>query len=144
MFDDSESAHNGFPQGSDGVATLEKRQGTIAATGDQLAVANALYSEQPVGALVYVCSPTAAPINITISDLSNDSAAIRSAITTNLTTFFKSSAVTPLGANITLAQITSAIQQAIGSGTFNLVLPASFPITAQVGTLPTLGTVSFA
>jgi uncharacterized phage protein gp47/JayE len=51
MWDVSEAAHGGFPQGSNGVATAETR--AAAATGDQLAVANALFALQPVTALVY-------------------------------------------------------------------------------------------
>ena len=59
MMDVSEAAHGGFPQGTNGVASLETRD--IAATGDQLAVANSIYPLRPVTPIVYAVAPTAAP-----------------------------------------------------------------------------------
>ncbi len=52
MWDVANAAWNGFPQGSNGVATAELRDS--AAQGDQLTVANAIYPLRPVTALVYV------------------------------------------------------------------------------------------
>ncbi|HZV10250.1 MAG TPA: baseplate J/gp47 family protein, partial [Novosphingobium sp.] len=56
MMDEVRAAENGFPQGTNGVATSETRD--TAATGDQLLVANALFSEEPAEALVYAFTPT--------------------------------------------------------------------------------------
>jgi uncharacterized phage protein gp47/JayE len=67
MFDDSEAAHGGFPQGTDGCAAEETRGPT--ATGDQSLVAEHIWPVQPVTALVYVAAPLPYPIDVTLMAL---------------------------------------------------------------------------
>src|SRR5260364_299478 len=52
----------------------------VAASGDQLRVANHLYVLQPVTALVYVVSPLAHRVDVEISGLPNAAPEIREAI----------------------------------------------------------------
>ncbi|MGY2732398.1 baseplate J/gp47 family protein [Sphingomonas sp. UYP23] len=78
MMDIAEAAHGGFPQGSDGVAALETRD--IAATGDQLIVADALYAVQPVTALVYAVAPGQNIIGLSISGIAGASTATKAAV----------------------------------------------------------------
>lgn len=87
MMDVAESAHNGFPQGTNGVAAAETRD--TPATGDQLTLANAIYAKQPVTALVYALAPTASPVAFTISDLgANNTTAMQTAIAAALADMF--------------------------------------------------------
>lgn len=79
MMDLAEAAHGGFPQGTDGVAALEPR--AAAATGDQLIVANALYTPQPVTALVYAVAPKQNTVTYSVN-LPGASAATKAAIQT--------------------------------------------------------------
>ena len=140
MEDDANAAEGGFPQGSNGVAAGEGR-GT-AATGDQLAVANFIFQQQPVGALVYVHAPTPEPVNVVIQGLTNDSTAVRASILSALTGLFLTSVATPLGAEISLPRITATIQNAVGVGDFNLAQPTQ-GVSAPVGSLPVLGTIAY-
>jgi len=78
MLDDSEAAHGGFPQGTNGVATAETRD--LPATGDQLALANAIFPKQPVTALVYAVAPLPNTINVTLAGLASADSGTRSAI----------------------------------------------------------------
>lgn len=84
MWDDAESVHGGFPQGTDGVSQNDKGpggapRGTVA-TGDQLIVADAIVSQQPVTALVYSVSPIANKLTITLAGLTSATTATRAAI----------------------------------------------------------------
>ena len=78
MMDLVEAAYDGFPQGTNGVAALEHRDAP--ATGDQLAVANAIYPVQPVTALVYAVAPGRNVLNFTIAGLTGASMATQAAV----------------------------------------------------------------
>lgn len=83
MLDNVRSSGGGFPVGTNGGAALESRY--TPATGDQLVVANAIYPERPVTALVVVAAPAAQPIDFSIGYLGDDNtsanqAAIKSAL----------------------------------------------------------------
>ncbi|MFM0220019.1 baseplate J/gp47 family protein [Paraburkholderia caledonica] len=78
------AAHNGFPQGTDGVSRNDKGpdgtpRGTVA-TGDELVVAHSIVTKQPVTALVYYCAPIANNLTITLSGLTAATTATRAAI----------------------------------------------------------------
>ncbi|MFM0231723.1 baseplate J/gp47 family protein [Paraburkholderia sediminicola] len=79
MFDNPEAAQGGFPQGTIGVAMDETRSPTIA-TGEQLAVANATFTPQPVMALVFSYAPSANPVNFAFAGTSEWSAATKTAV----------------------------------------------------------------
>ncbi len=139
MMDVTELAHNGFPQGTDGVAAAETRG--AAATGDQLAVANLIYPLRPVTALVYVCAPIAQSVNFTISGLSSASAAIKAAVSAAITTIFAQFG-TPLGGIVDLSYIEAAIAAVSGTAGFVITTPSG-NITTTTGYLPILGTITY-
>ncbi|MGF0237181.1 baseplate J/gp47 family protein [Rhodococcus sp. IEGM1300] len=81
MFDEANANHQGFPQGTNGISSSDNRvtSGNLA-SGDQLTVANSIFPKQPVTAMVYACSPIAAPKNFTITGLTGASLATRAAV----------------------------------------------------------------
>jgi uncharacterized phage protein gp47/JayE len=139
MFDLAEAAFAGFPQGTNGVATVEPR--AVPATGDQLAVANALYPLQPVTALVYSCAPIAMPVNFVISGIPTAPAATRAAITAALqAVFFLYGAP---GGTVDLSLVESAIAAIPGTLPFVITSPTG-NIVSNTGYLPVLGTITYA
>jgi uncharacterized phage protein gp47/JayE len=150
MFDLVEAAFGGFPQGTNGVAANETRD--TAATGDQLVVANALFPDQPVTALVYVCAPNNQPTNFTIADLgANNTAAMQASITAALVGMFLQfgnvgGSVNPATGDawpsIPPNAWYSALEAISGLSQFEVSSPA-VPIVAATGSLPTLGTITF-
>lgn len=135
MLDSAEAAHNGFPQGNDGVATDEPR--AVAATGDQLLVANHVLPLQPVTALVYTVAPTAHPINLTIQGVP---VASRTAATAAIAALFVNEG-SP-GGTIILAHVWSAIAAVTGVNDFVIQSPTA-DITNPTGSLPTVGTITW-
>jgi uncharacterized phage protein gp47/JayE len=122
MLDSSEEAHDGFPQGTNGVAAGETRG--VTATGDQLALANAIFPRQPVTALVYAVAPQPNTINLTLAGLSGSSSATRSAIDAAVRSALLLTAAPGGVTNI------SSIEAAIAS----VAAPAGFVITSVTAT----------
>lgn len=135
MFDNTESAFNGFPQGTNGVATNETRDS--AATGDLLAVANYIFPLQPVTALVYSVAPTASPQNFTISGVASG---LRSSVSAAIANVFVQQG-SP-GGTVPLSYIESAISAISGIGFFVITSPTT-NITTAAGALPTVGTITW-
>lgn len=149
MMDDVEAAYGGFPQGSNGVASVEPRD--TPATGDQLLVANALYGQQPVTALVYAAAPIANTIGLTIAGIPGVSgatqAAIAAAVRKALLLEAQPGGVTDISA------IEAAIAAVAGTAGFVLtavtasagtVSPGSAGnITSNTGALPVLGAIAY-
>lgn len=136
MMDVSNDAHGGFPQGGNGVAAGEPR--AAPATGDQLAVANAILPLQPVTALVYAMAPAAHAVDFSISGIPvAKRAAVLAAITD---VFFREGSAT--GGNIPIAYMWSAIASVAGVSDFVIASPSS-DIANAAGTLPTVGSVAF-
>lgn len=139
MFDDSQAAHGGFPQGTDGTATDETR--AASATGDQLAVADHIFPLQPATALIYSVAPVADDINFTISGLSGASAATKALVAAAIDgVFFLSGSA--LGGEVDLSLINSAIGAISGTTGFVITVPAA-NITTALGYLPVRGTVTY-
>lgn len=138
MLDDAESAHNGFPQGSNGVAASETR--ATAATGDQLTVANYVYSLQPVTALVYACAPTANNVNFTLTGTTSWSATTKTAVTAAIAGVLQSNGVP--GGTINISDIESAVAAVSGTAGFVITTPTG-NIVSATGALPVVGTVTF-
>jgi uncharacterized phage protein gp47/JayE len=154
MFDVSEAAHNGLPQGSNGVATGETR--ATAATGDLLTVANYLYvgryaakgACQPVTALVYSMAPTLVAQNFTLKYVPATQQSLvevaiaalllaeGAAVAINATTGVVS------GGTVDLADIQAAVR-AVAQCSGALVLSPTDNIVTAIGQLPTLGTCTF-
>jgi uncharacterized phage protein gp47/JayE len=138
FFMEDGNAFAGFPQGTNGVATAELRDDP--ATGDQLALANALFPLQPVPALVYACAPLPAPLAFTINDatLPTGGAAL---VTAALADVFLRKA-TPLGTYILPSEFESAIASVPGVGDFTLASP-TLPVNAPPGSILTVGTITY-
>lgn len=139
MFDVSEAAHSGFPQGSNGVATGETR-GT-AALGDQLTVANYIAPLQPVTALVYAVAPVNQLINFAITGLSSASPTTKAAVISNLAAVIADQG-SALGCTLSVLSFEGAISNVPGTSAGGLSVPAA-SVVVPVGTLPTMGTVTW-
>ncbi len=138
MMDVSEAANNGFPQGTNGVAASETRD--VAATGDQLAVANAIFPLQPVTALVYAVAPTPNAVNFTISGLTGASSALQSQIAAAIDGVFEQYGEP--GGTVDLSYIESAIGAIAGTPGFVITSPSA-NIASPTGSLPVRGTVTY-
>ena len=158
MMDAAEAAFGGFPQGTNGVPSADTRD--TAATGDQLTVANAIYSVCNVNALVYGCSPAPNTIAITITGLSSAASAVKNAIQAAVAAVFLAEGSPggvrlPGGATGGLIDL-SDIEAAIGSvaGSTGYVIAgvtasdgAASPtsnVTSNFGCLPTPASILFA
>jgi uncharacterized phage protein gp47/JayE len=149
MMDIAQAAHDGFPQGTDGVATGETRD--TAATGDQLALADALYPLQSVTALVYAAAPLPNVIDFDIAGLVAPSDDLKAAIDGAIENALLTSARP--GGTTNLSAIESAIAAVSGSAGFVIVdLDASHGtitpgpagnVVSNAGYLPVLGVVTY-
>ncbi|WP_175795974.1 baseplate J/gp47 family protein [Burkholderia anthina] len=156
MLDLANAAYSGFPQGTDGVSVSDilpngNPRGAVA-TGDQLTIANAIYPDQPVTALVYVCSPLPNELTFSISGLTNASSSVRAAVAAAITDVLFAYG-DPRAGTIDLSYIESAI--AAVSGTAGFVITSivgvqsgesttyTGNITSLTGYLPVLGGVNF-
>lgn len=142
MWDNSEAASLGFPQGTNGVASAETRD--VVATGDQLAVANALYPLRPATALVYSVAPVPHLVNFVIHPKAVISAggALDLAIKAAIDGVFLALA-DPLATELETDQFQVAIAAVAGMPDFTMTSPAA-PITAANGSLPVRGTLAYA
>lgn len=140
MLDSVESAFNGFPQGTNGVAAGESRD--VPATGDQLTVANYIYALRPATALVYIVAPVALPVNFTITGLSSASSSTQAAISQAISGVLQQTG-TPLGGTVDLSLIESAIASVPGTAGFVITSPSG-NITTTIGQLPVLGAITYA
>jgi uncharacterized phage protein gp47/JayE len=149
MMDEVEAAHDGFPQGTNGVATAETRDAT--ASGDQLVVANAIYPVQPVTALVYAVAPGRNAVDFSIAGFLNGPAAtkalIRQAIADALKVDAAPGGVTQLslieGAIARIPAAAGFIITAIGCSNGVVGPGAIGNVAASPGYLNALGAVSF-
>ena len=139
MMDSAESAHGGFPQGTNGVAAAETRR-AVTATGDQLIVANAIFDEQPVTALVYACAPIQNLIDFTISGLALASAATKTAVEAAISDVFLRKGEP--GGTVDISDVNSSIDAVPGTSGFVIVAPVGNIVSAS-GYLPTRGAVNF-
>lgn len=139
MCDGSDSTNNGFPVGTDGVATNETYTAGKA-TGNQLAVANYIYPLQPVTALVYVCSPIRHEVDFIIDGISTASADTVASIESAIDEVFFEDGEP--GGKIYLSSLVLAIGSISGTEGFVLTSPAT-NIVMGTGEMPVRGEVSF-
>ncbi|AKP34894.1 baseplate J/gp47 family protein [Yersinia aleksiciae] len=137
MCDDND--HDGFPQGSDGISSLET-WGAVKATGDQGRVADSIYREQPIIALVYVCAPIAQPIDFIISGIPSADSETTAAINAAIDEVFFTEGEP--GGKILWSSLLLAIGEVAGTSGFIMQSPAT-NIELQTGKLPVRGTVSY-
>jgi uncharacterized phage protein gp47/JayE len=132
-----QAAYGGFPQGTDGCATLETRDTT--ATGDQLAVADHIWPVQPVTALVYVFAPVAHPIDVTLLALEPNTQDIQDQIVASINDMYLIKG--QLGGTIYPSDLYEAILATPGLIHFTMSEPA-MPVTVAAGELPIMGTLT--
>jgi uncharacterized phage protein gp47/JayE len=135
MLDQANAQYDGFPQGTNGVASAETRD--TAATGDQLAVANAIYPLRPVTALVYVVAPVPYPVNINVRGVS---LAQRDAALAAIAAMMKSEGQP--GGFVILAHLWSAIAAVSGINDFLILSPVD-DIGLPAGALPVPGVITW-
>jgi uncharacterized phage protein gp47/JayE len=149
MLDLSEAGHNGFPQGTNGVATAETRG--AAATGDQLILANAIFPLQPVTTIVYAVAPQPNTLNVTIAGIASASSAVKAQVSAAIRAALAS--VTGPGGVTNISAIESGIAAVPGTAGFVILLISASAgtvspgitgnIVSNPGHLPVLGTVTF-
>jgi uncharacterized phage protein gp47/JayE len=134
MFDVVNEAVGGVPIGTDGAASLEYRANT--ATGDQLAVADAIWPVQPVTALVYVVTPVLLQVAVTLKDLTPNTIEQRDAVVASLEDMFLHTA--QVAGTLYPSSVYQAVLLTPGVQHFEVIEPAA-PIVAAPGQLPILG-----
>jgi uncharacterized phage protein gp47/JayE len=135
MFDDTEAAHGGFPQGTDGCAAEEVRGPT--ATGDQSLVAEHIWTVQPITSLVYVAAPKPFPIDVTLNGLDPNTQEMQDQIVAALTDMFLQ--IAEINGVIWPSDLYEAILATPGINHFEMSVPAD-AVQAGPGELPVLGT----
>lgn len=140
MLDSDDTNDNGFPTGTDGVSSSETQLSGGVATGNQLTVADALYSQQPATAIVYICSPVKTAVDFAISGLSSADSTVKTAISTAISTLFFNDGEP--GGTIYLSDIMAAIAGVDDSEGFILTSPTT-NIVMGTGGLPVVGTVTY-
>lgn len=138
MLDLAQAAHDGFPQGTNGVATLETRD--TPATGDQLIVANAIFDKRPATARVYVVAPGAHAVPFTISGLAGASTALKNEVKAAIAGTFLQHGT--LGGTVALSYVESAIAAVAGTAGFVIEVPGG-NISTPAGQIPVLGAVTW-
>lgn len=156
MLDDAQVAHDGFPQGTDGVSQFDEGPGGVPrdtpASGDQLVIADAIVVSEPVTALVYGCSPIRNTISFEVSGLSTASTATRNAISSEIiNVFFRSG--DPRAGTVNRSDINTAIGSIAGTAGFVIEsitgvingVTTTYPdnVTGSFGSLPVLGTIDY-
>lgn len=126
MFDDLRAAQNGIPQGVDAVS---RPNVAVTGSGDQRFVLDALLPLRPVTASVFVSAAVPVPIDVTITGLVNDTAAVRAAIATELADMIYRRAAE--GAAVSRSWVAEAVSRAAGEDRHVLTVPA-----ADVAILP--------
>ena len=144
MLDVANADYNGFPQGTNGVSSDDGRSTPAnVASGDQLTIANSIFVDQPVTAMVYVCAPLGSPIDFTITGLANASTATRAAVAAAIADVLSEQGA-PLsnGSIVELSAIDSAIASIAATAGFVVTFPTVNPLNT-LGNLPVLGTITY-
>lgn len=144
MLDGANADYDGFPQGTNGLASDDARSTpTSVASGDQLTIANSIFVDQPVTAMVYVCAPMGLPIDFTITGLTNASTATRAAVAAAIADVLAEQGA-PLnnGSIVELSAIDSAIASIAATAGFVVTSPTVNPINT-LGNLPVLGAITY-
>jgi uncharacterized phage protein gp47/JayE len=141
MMDVAQAVHGGFPQGTDGRATAETR-GTVA-TGDQLAVANAIYPVQPVTALVRGRAPTPNTVAFVINGLTLASPATKTAVEAAIDqVLLDFGSVGSSSTTVPISYIQAAVAAVPNTSGFVITSPAG-NIVSPAGSLPVRGATTY-
>ena len=142
LFDDLRA--NGIPVGTNAYFRPGTGLGAgFAGTGDQRLVLDAIVGNRPICAHLFVTALVAQPIAITISGLTNDTAAVRAAIAAEFTNMLKRRAA-PSGSGYTISRswIAEAVARAAGENSHDLTVPAGNTAIAA-GALATPGAITY-
>lgn len=120
---------------------MDGRVNIIPTVGDVADVQDAIDAQRPVTADVLVYAPVAAPLDITITDLTPDSLAIRQAVELELAASIRRDGAP--GGTIRRSRLIEAISRAAGESFHTLTIPAA-DVTHPAGEIPVLGTVTYA
>lgn len=120
---------------------MDGRDNIIPLSGDVAAVRAVIDPLRPVTADCLVFAPTAAPLAVTISGLSVDSAATRAAIVAELRAQILRDAEP--GGTIRKSRLVEAVSRAAGEAFHTMTVPSG-DVTHVAGTIATPGTVTFA
>jgi uncharacterized phage protein gp47/JayE len=145
MMDETEADNGGFPQGTNGVSQFEPRD--VAATGNQLEVADHIFPLRPVTALVYAVAPTPQAIPFTIKGVPvamqpQVTVAIADALMRLATPGGVTLDDNSLGGVVQINDIWAAIEAVPDSGDYIVVSPAVDIVTGP-GALAVLGVITW-
>lgn len=145
MLDEVRATGAGFPAGSNGTAADEPRGSP--ATGDQLVVADYIYSRQPTTALVQVCSPVPDAIAFTIDGVpgglqADVEAALDDLFTREATPGGTVKADGSAGGTVPYARLWAAVASVMRLSPFDIVAPTD-DLVAAGGHIATRGVVTF-
>lgn len=132
---------NRGPGTVDVAFVMDDREDIFPEAGDVATVQAYIDVRRPVTANCVVFSPTPAPINVTITGLSPDNAAVRAAIVAELAAQIGRDAAP--GGTIHRSRMIEAISRAAGEAWHTMTVPSA-DVTQAAGALATLGTVTFA
>ena len=144
MLDGANADYSGFPQGTNGVSSDDGRSTPAnVASGDQLTIANSIFVDQPVTAMVYVCAPIGSPLDFTITGLANASTTTRAAVEAAIAdVLLEQGAPLNNGSFVELSAIDSAIASIAATAGFVVTSPVVNPRNT-LGNLPVLGAITY-
>lgn len=140
MCDGNDRANQGFPKGTDGVATQETYL-YAKATGDQRRVADSVFLLRPVTTLVWVCSPLKKIIDFDIGGIPQADADTVAAINDTIDQVFFENGEP--GGKIYLSDLNQALGSLPGARGLVLNSPSGTIISLSPGELPLRGNVTF-
>lgn len=140
MMDVANANTGGYPQGTNGVGASETR--AQPASGDQLTVANYLFSKRPATALVYSCAPIAQPVAFTITDLTPNTLTVQSAIKDALASLLAAVSAADGTSVLSPSAVYAAVSALPSVQRFTVSSPTA-PVSAPVGSLFSVGPVTF-
>jgi len=140
MCDGTDRTNHGFPEGVDGTATNEEYiYGK--AQGDQLRVANYLFSKRPATTLIWVCSPIMRTINLDIGGIPDADSDVVKAIQDAVDEVYFDNGEP--GGKIYISDLNLAIGAISGTRGFVLNEPSGVFIQLGAGELPVRGEITF-
>nr|WP_255569265.1 baseplate J/gp47 family protein [Neoroseomonas alba] len=119
---------------------MDDRDDIFPDAGDITPVQAHIDARRPVTANCLVFAPSAAPINVTITGLDPDTAAVRGAIQAELAAQIQRDAVP--GGTIRRSRLIEAVSRAAGETWHTMTVPSG-DVTQAAGALAILGTVTF-
>lgn len=133
MMDNVRAAENGIPQG-------DNASDYIAGSGDQQTVYDHIDALRPCQGVLFVVAPIAVPLDLTITGLNPDSAAVRAAIEASVNDMLLRDAEP--GGTIRYSRIVEAISVAAGESYHKLTAPID-DVTHDTGEIAVPGVITY-